>query len=148
MELRYVYVGAEGHASELAAWLAAVGADGPRWRFQAFGADVAGGGPRVRTGGAGRRPPAVGLGAADLRGGRPRMRAQAAMEAGGWRVAGPAAGTPEGPTLLLRSPSGIEIALLRVDRPTVMEGAYADPGNERRVMPDLTARPSTWAASL
>jgi hypothetical protein len=57
------------------------------------------------------------------------------MEAGGWRVEGQAAGTPEGPTVVLRSPSGIEVALLRVDRPTAMEGAYADPGNDRRIMP-------------
>ncbi|MBV9952268.1 MAG: hypothetical protein JO291_09975 [Acidimicrobiia bacterium] len=135
MELRYLYVGAEDTAAELRAWLAAVGGDAPRWRFQAFGADVAavdpGVGPAVLV--ADHRPsgsilPIYAVDDLDA--------AQAAMEAGGWRVEGPSAGTPEGPTVLLRSPSGIEVALLRVDRPTAMEGAYADPGNDRRVMPD------------
>jgi hypothetical protein len=134
MELRYLYVGAEDTASELHAWLAAVGGEAPRWRFHAFGADVAavdpGSAPAVLV--ADHRPAGSVLpiyAVADLE------AAQASMEAGGWQVEGPAAGTPEGPTVLLRSPSGIEIALLRVDRPTAMEGAYADPGNDRRVMP-------------
>jgi hypothetical protein len=134
MELRYLYVGAGETETELAAWSAAAGPEQPRWRFRAFGADVAavdlGTGPAVLV--ADHRPsgsvlPIYAVDDLDA--------TSASLERAGWRVEGPAAGTPEGPTLLLRSPSGVEIALLRVDRPTAMEGAFADPGNERRVRP-------------
>lgn len=134
MELRYLYVGAEDTGPELAAWLGAAEASEPRWRFRAFGADVAavdpGSRPFVLV--ADHRPAGSVLpiyAVDDLEG------AQATLEASGWTVDGPAAGTPEGPTVLLRSPSGVELALLRVDRPEAMEGAFADPGNERRVTP-------------
>ena len=134
MELRYLYVGAGDTDDELAAWLGATDATVPRWRFRAFGADVAavevGGGPRVLV--ADHRPtgsvlPIYAVDDLDV--------ARSGLEAAGWRSEGEAAGTPEGPTVLLRSPSGVEIALLRVDRPTAMEDAFADPGNDRRVDP-------------
>jgi len=132
MELRYLYVGADDTEVELEAWLAAAGTALPRWRFQAFGADVAaadmGSGPAVLV--ADHRPsgsvlPIYAVEDLDV--------SRATLEAAGWRSEGPAAGTPEGPTIVLRSPSGIEVALLRLDRPTAMEAAFADPGNDRRV---------------
>jgi hypothetical protein len=135
VELRYLYVGADDTEAELPAWLGAAGRTEPRWRFQAFGADVAavdlGATPAVLV--ADHRPsgsilPIYAVDDLDA--------TRDALEDAGWRVEGPAAGTPEGPTVLLVSPSGIEIALLRVDRPTAMEGAYADPGNPRRVTPE------------
>ena len=132
MELRYLYVGAEDTEVELEAWLAAATSAPNAWNRQRGWTVPAavdmGSGPAVLV--ADHRPSGSVLpiyAVEDL------DESRAALEAAGWRSEGPAAGTPEGPTILLRSPSGIEVALLRLDRPTAMEAAFADPGNDRRV---------------
>src|SRR3954451_22323369 len=106
MELRSLYVGAEDTASELRAWLAAVGGEAPRWRFQAFGADVAavnlGSAPAVLV--ADHRPsgsvlPIYAVDDLDA--------ARAAMEAGGLRGGGQAARAPAGRAGLRCGPTGV-----------------------------------------
>ena len=57
----------------------------------------------------------------------------ATLAAQGWTVEAQGFGTPEGPAAVLRDPSGTEIALLRVDRPTAMEAAYASTENVHAV---------------
>jgi hypothetical protein len=42
--------------------------------------------------------------------------------------------TPEGPACVLRTASGMTVALLQVDRPDAMETAYADVSNSHRVI--------------
>lgn len=59
--------------------------------------------------------------------------ARADLEDRGWELELGAAGTPEGPACILRSPGGVAVALLRVDRPDAMEAAYADGSNSHRV---------------
>ena len=51
----------------------------------------------------------------------------------GWAVDLGPMGTPEGPACIVRDPSGVALALLQVDRPDVMDGAYADPANTHAV---------------
>src|ERR1700722_10982621 len=137
MRLRYLYVGSADTQRDAAAWLALDGAS-IRWRFQAFGADVAaiafegdGAQPSILL--ADHRPagsvlPIYAVDDADALTDRVRMV--------GWElVAGPL-GTPEGPATVLRDPSGTELALLVVERPRAMEGAYGDTANEHAVRPD------------
>ena len=106
-----------------------------RWRFRHFGADVA----------------AVDLGTAErywrttARPGRccrstPWSISAAQLTrfgARGWSVEARSLGTPEGPVALLHDPSGTEVALLRADRPTAMENAYADAANTHAVRPPV-----------
>ena len=107
-----------------------------RWRFRHFGADVA----------------AVDLGCADVALWRTTAPtgtvlpicavvdlggAVGALGARGWSVEARSLGTPEGPVALLHDPSGTEVALLRVDRPTAMENAYADAANTHAVRPPV-----------
>lgn len=131
MELRYLYVGSTDTEADAAAWLRLPGAE-LRWRFRHFGADVAAVqlGPRPFVLVADHRPAGSVLpiyAVDDLE------VVSAELERGGWaREVGPM-GTPEGLASVLRSESGTEIALLQVDRPEAMEGAYADKNNEHAV---------------
>jgi hypothetical protein len=133
VQLRYLYVGSADTARDLDAWLAMPGAR-LRWRFRHFGADVAavdlGAAPVVLL--ADHRPAGTVLpiyAVGDLDG------AVAAAEARGWTTEARSLGTPEGPAALVRDPSGNEIAFLRVDRPGMMERAYAEPANPHAVRP-------------
>ena len=133
MQLRYLYVGSADTGRDLEAWLALPGAV-MRWQFRHFGADVA----------------AVDLGAAPivlLADHRPAGTVLpiyavddpddlfAALTAHGWSAEARSLGTPEGPVALMRDTSGNEIAFLRVDRPGVMEGVYADRASPHAVRP-------------
>ncbi|HEX6787038.1 MAG TPA: hypothetical protein VF076_07555 [Acidimicrobiales bacterium] len=131
MELRYLYVGSSDTGRDVEAWLLVPGAQ-LRWRFQHFGADVAaidlGTRPAVLL--ADHRPTGSVLpiyAVDDLDG------VIAEIAGRGWTVEAQGFGTPEGPAAVLRDPSGTEIALLRVDRPTAMEAAYAYAGNTHAV---------------
>jgi hypothetical protein len=131
VELRFLYVGSDDTERDLAAWLALPGAT-LRWRFQAFGADVGG----VDLGG----PPLVLV--ADHRPAGSVLpiyavddldEAAAGLADRGWlHELGPL-GTPEGPATVLQDPSGVHLALLRVDRAGAMDQAYADRDNSRAV---------------
>ena len=136
MELRFLYVGSADTERDLASWLALPGAR-LRWRFQHFGADVAAvdlGTPPVLLL-ADHRPagsvlPIYAVADLDATG--------AALEAGGWtRELGPL-GTPEGPAAVWRDATGTTIALLRVDRPDVMDAAYTDAANTHAVRTGAT----------
>ena len=131
MILRYLYVGTSDTERDVAIWSALPGAT-VRWRFQHFGADVAaidlGGPPVVLL--ADHRPPGSVLpiyAVNDLE------SSVAAMEADGWIIEELSLGTPEGPAALLSTSGGAQLALLRVDRPTAMEGAFADKLNTHAV---------------
>ena len=144
MELRYLYVGAEDTEVELEAWLAAAGTAHPRWRFQAFGADVAavdmGAGPAVLV--ADHRPSGSVLpiyAVEDL------DQSRATLEAAGWRSEGPAAGTPEGPTVAAAQPVGHRGGAA-APRPAERDGDRVRRSGQRP--PGQAVRPSRWAASL
>ena len=131
VELRYLYVGCAETGAALAAWLGLPGAR-LRWRFERFGAVVA----AVDTG----RPPVVLL--ADHRragsvlpiyGVDDLASATDALNGRGWAsVVGPLE-TPEGPAVVLAGPGGAELALLRVDRPDVLDRAYAERADRQAV---------------
>jgi hypothetical protein len=127
VELRFLYIGSADTERDLASWLALPGAR-LRWRFGAFGADVAavdlGTTPLVLI--ADHRPPGSVLpiyAVADI-----EATVDALTEKGWARHAGPL-GTPEGPAVVLHDGSATAVALLRVDRPGVMDDAYEDPTN-------------------
>jgi hypothetical protein len=131
VDLRYLYVGSSDTGRDVEAWLQVPGAT-LRWRFQHFGADVAaidlGRAPVVLL--ADHRPTGSVLpiyAVDDLEG------VITALGERGWAVEAQGFGTPEGPAALLRDPSGTEIALLRVDRSTAMEAAYASADNTHAV---------------
>jgi hypothetical protein len=131
VELRFLYVGSEDTERDLAVWLALPGAR-LRWRFQAFAADVAavdlGTPPLVLV--ADHRPAASVLpiyAVEDLDATTDELVAK------GWTHHLGPMGTPEGPATVLHDPSGVAVALLRVDRPGAMDGAYADDDNPRAV---------------
>jgi hypothetical protein len=132
VELRYLYLGSPDTEADVAGWLALPGAR-LRWRFRHFGADVAaidpGSPPLLLV--ADHRPPGSVLpiyAVSDL------DAARADLEDAGWELELGATGTPEGPACVLRSPGGVAVALLRVDRPDAMESAYADRSNVHRVI--------------
>jgi predicted enzyme related to lactoylglutathione lyase len=136
VRLRYLYVGCPDTERALESWLALDGAS-LRWRFQHFGADVAavsfddeGDHPAILL--ADHRPPGsvLPIYAVD-----DPDAASEGLCTHGWVVAGGPMGTPEGPATVLRDESGTELALLGVERPTAMEGAYADAANEHAVRP-------------
>jgi hypothetical protein len=132
VELRFLYVGTSDTERDLASWLAFPGAR-LRWRFQHFGADVA----AVEVGPstalvllADHRPagsvlPIFAVDDLDAVG--------ADLKATGWVLELGPMGTPEGPTSVWRNGNGTTIALLRVDRPGVMDTAYTEPGNTHAV---------------
>jgi hypothetical protein len=131
VELRFLYIGSDDTEVDLAAWLRTPGAR-MRWRFQHFGADVAavdlGSPPLVLV--ADHRPAGSVLpiyAVEDLE------ASTAELVAGGWTVEVGPVGTPEGPATALADPTGVAIALLRVDRPDVMDAAYVDPQNAHAV---------------
>jgi hypothetical protein len=134
VELRYLYVGTTDTERDLPTWLALPGAR-LRWRFQHFGADVA----AVDVG----RLPVILL--ADHRPAGSVLpiyavddldRTVAELASRGWTVTLDGMGTPEGPASALHDASGATLALLQVDRPDVMDAAYADPGNSHAVKAD------------
>jgi uncharacterized protein len=132
--LRYLYVGSSDIERDIALWSTVSGAT-MRWRFQHFGADVAaidlGSSPVVLL--ADHRPSGSVLpiyAVDDLE------SAVAAMETAGWTVRERSFGTPEGLATLLGTEGGSEIAVLKVDRPTAMEDAYADGRNTHAVRSD------------
>jgi hypothetical protein len=130
-DLRFVYVGTKDTERDLATYLAIPGAR-LRWRFQHFGADVAAvdvGGPPVLLL-ADHRPapsalPIYAVGDLDA--------AAVSLEAAGFRREAGPLGTPEGPASVLVDASGNHVAILQVDRPDVMDAAYADPANTHAV---------------
>jgi hypothetical protein len=134
VQLRYLYVGSSDTGRDLDAWLAVPGA-ALRWRFRHFGADVAavdlGAAPIVLL--ADHRPAGMVLPiyAVDNLDGL-----IASVTAHGWSIEARSLGTPEGPVALLRDRSGNEVAVLRVDRPGAMDGAYANPANPHAVRLD------------
>jgi len=126
-----MYVASADTGRDLARWLAIPGAT-LRWRFRHFGADVAavdlGAPPIVML--ADHRPPGTVLpiyAVDDLE------RTVDALAADGWTIEATSLGTPEGPVAVVRDGSGNELALLRVDRPGVMDEAYADRDNDHAV---------------
>lgn len=138
VELRFLYVGSDDPERDLAIWLALPGAR-LRWRFQAFAADVGavdlGAPPLVLI--ADHRPAGSVLpiyAVDDLDGATTDLIAQ------GWSHEMGPMGTPEGPATLLCDASGTHVALLQVDRPGAMDGAYADQSNERAVRPGASGQ--------
>ncbi|MEZ4448047.1 MAG: hypothetical protein R3B09_01125 [Nannocystaceae bacterium] len=127
--LRYLYIGSRDTEADLAFHLALGGR--LIWRFQRFGADVAavrrGDGPALLL--ADHRPPGGVLpiwAVPDLDAVMTTLRARG-LELG------EVAETPDGPVLVLRSPSGAEIGVLGELRPGALEGAYRDPGERHAV---------------
>jgi len=132
VELRYFYVGTADTEADIATWLQLPNAT-MRWRFRRFGADVAcvdlGARPFVLL--ADHRPAGSVLpiyAVDDL-----AAATRELTNDGGWRVELGPVGTPEGDATVLRNDSGVDIALLQVDRPHQMEDAYASPGNDHAV---------------
>ena len=131
MELRYLYVGSPDTGEALASWLQLPGAR-LRWRFHRFGADVAavdlGTPPVVLL--ADHRPPGSVLpiyAVADL-------DAALAALGDGWVVNTGPMGTPDGPACVVRTAGGSDIALLQLDRPDALDGAFT-PDNPHAVVP-------------
>jgi hypothetical protein len=133
VELRYLYVGSADVQRDVASW-SAVPAAVVRWRFRHFGADVAAidlGAPPVLLI-ADHRPAGSVLpiyAVADL------GAAVDGLAAHGWTVVVRSMGTPEGPAAVVRDASGVEVALLAVERPGVMDQAYAAADNPHAVRP-------------
>ena len=133
--LRYLYVGSSDVTADLAWYNEALGAD-LVWRFQAFGADVAavrmdGGGfaEGLPTGAptgplvilADHRPvPSV----LPIYAVRSLTATTEWLAATGWLESSTRVEVPDGPCLVVRDPSGNEIALLEVVRPDAMPAAY------------------------
>jgi hypothetical protein len=131
VELRFLYVGCDDTDAAVAAWLGAPGTV-LRWRFVAFGADVAaidlGAPPLVLL--ADHRPAGDVLpiyGVAD------RAATVDDLVAAGWAVIEGPVGTPEGEASIVRDPAGTVIAVLQVDRPGAMDGAFTDEANTHAV---------------
>ncbi len=135
MILRYLYVGTSDTERDVAIWSALPGAT-VRWRFQNFGADVAAvdlGTPPVVLLADHRQPGSVlPIYAVD-----DLESSVAAMQADGWIVEERSFGTPEGPAALLATSGGAQLALLQVDRPGAMEGAFADEQNTHAVRSEV-----------
>ena len=130
-ELRFLYVGTDDTEAAVRHCTTVMGGR-LRWRFQAFGADVAAidlgtGAPIVML--ADHRPAGSVLPiyeVADL------AAAEDEARASGSHVDGPL-GSPEGDAIVVRDAGGVEIALLQVDRPGAMDGAWLDETNNHRV---------------
>jgi hypothetical protein len=130
-ELRFIYVGTDDTEAAVSFYTGVVGGR-LRWRFQRFGADVAGidlgVAPMLLL--ADHRPAGSLLpiwAVTDL------VEAKRRLEAAGCHPEGPL-GSPEGDAILFVDPAGAEWALLQVDRPGAMDGAYADRSNDARVL--------------
>jgi hypothetical protein len=125
MELRFLYVGSSNTERDVATWLALPGAR-LRWRFQNFGADVAavdlGVRPLVLI--ADHRPAGTVLpiyAVADL------DAAGAELREGGWTLEMGPMESPEGPATVWHDASGAAIALMRIDRPDMLDSVYTGP---------------------
>jgi predicted enzyme related to lactoylglutathione lyase len=129
--LAYLYVGSADVEADLGFYRDALGGE-LVWRFHAFQAEVAGvrlgDGPMVLL--ADHRPaPSVlpifavtDLDAAEKR-----------LQGAGWAESATRVEVPDGPALVLRDPSGNEVALLHRVRPDAMPSSYRDPGNTHAV---------------
>jgi predicted enzyme related to lactoylglutathione lyase len=133
VQLRYLYVGSTDTERDVAAWGAAPGAV-VRWRFRRFGADVA----AVDLG----TPPVILV--ADHRPAGSVLPIYAVddldaavdeLAAHGWRVVARGMPTPEGLAAVLQDGSGVEVALLAVERPFAMDAAYAEDASPYAVRP-------------
>jgi predicted enzyme related to lactoylglutathione lyase len=129
-ELRFLYVGTDDTETAVDFYTERLGAR-TRWRFRRFGADVAGvtlaAGPLVML--ADHRPAGSVLpiwAVTDL------DEAERRLRAAGCSYVGPI-GSPEGNGVVFADPAGVEWALLQVDRPDALDGAYRDRGNDFRV---------------
>jgi hypothetical protein len=131
--LVYLYIGSSDVTADLAWYDEAMGGD-LLWRFNAFGADVAavrigvGTGPLVLL--ADHRPVPSCLPIWSVR----SLSASVEwLQATGWWETATAVGVPDGPCVVLRDPSGNELALLQQDRPDAMQQAFDDMTNPRAV---------------
>ena len=131
--LVYLYVGSADVSADLAWYDEAMGGD-LVWRFNAYGADVAavkvgvGDGPLVLL--ADHRPVPSCLPIWSVR----SMSASVEwLQATGWWETATPVGVPDGPCVVLRDPSGNELALLQQDRPNAMQQAFDDVTNPRAV---------------
>jgi hypothetical protein len=120
--LVYLYVGSADVTADLAWYDEAMGGD-LMWRFNAYGADVAavriGAGPLVLL--ADHRPVPSCLPIWSVR----SLAASIEwLRATGWWETAVQVGVPDGPCVVLRDPSGNEVALLQQDRPDAMQQAY------------------------
>jgi catechol 2,3-dioxygenase-like lactoylglutathione lyase family enzyme len=129
--LAYLYIGSADVAADLAFYRDSLGGE-LVWRFQAFDADVAavrlGEGPLVLL--ADHRPAPSVLpifAVTDL------DAAEAMLAAAGYAGTQTQVEVPDGPALVLRDPSGNEVALLHRVRPNAMPSSYQDPGNSSAV---------------
>jgi hypothetical protein len=130
-ELRFLYVGIDDTDASVAFYTGVVGGR-LRWRFQRFGADVAGIdlGTKPLLLLADHRPAGSVLpiwAVTDL------DEAQRRLRAVGCAYVGPIA-SPEGDGVMFADPAGVEWALLQIDRPDALDGAYRDDENEHRVV--------------
>ena len=130
-ELRFLYIGTDNTERDVAQYVDVLGAT-LRWRFQHFDADVAalavGDGPLLLF--ADHRPAGSILpiyAVEDLRAATKLIKSR-----GGAIAEGPL-GTPEGDCVIISFEGGGEIALLQVDRPGAMDGAFADESNQQAV---------------
>jgi predicted enzyme related to lactoylglutathione lyase len=129
--LAYLYVGSADVEADLGFYRDALGGQ-LVWRFHAYEADVAGvrlgEGPMVLL--ADHRPAPSVLpifAVTDLEAAEERLRGA------GWDEAATRVEVPDGPALVLRDPSGNEIALLHRVRPDAMPSSYRDPDNPHAV---------------
>ncbi|MFO1533867.1 MAG: VOC family protein [Thermoplasmatota archaeon] len=129
--MRFLYVGSSDTGRD-AAWYVEHAGARKVWHFKAFGAEVAalqlGPGPLVLLADhrkAGTVLPIYEV--ADL------FTERGRLEKAGWECHDPGFETPNGPCVLLRDPSGNELALLEDRRPQAMEASYADPRNGNAV---------------
>jgi predicted enzyme related to lactoylglutathione lyase len=129
--LAYLYVGSKDVDADLGFYRDSLGGE-LAWRFHAFEADVAG----VRLGEgpllllADHRPAPSVLpifAVTDLDATEERLKTA------GWAQTATRVEVPDGPALVLRDPSGNEIALLHRVRPDAMPSSYRDPDNPHAV---------------
>ena len=59
--------------------------------------------------------------------------AERRLRAAGCSYVGPL-GSPEGDAVVFADPAGVEWAVLQVDRPGALDGAFADESNDHRVL--------------
>ena len=129
--LVYLYCGSADVEADLTFYRDSLGGE-LVWRFQAFDADVAavrlGEGPLVLL--ADHRPaPSVMpiFAVTEL------VAAEATLKAAGYASTKTQVEVPDGPALVLRDPSGNEVALLHRVRPNAMPNSYQDPGSSSAV---------------
>lgn len=128
--IRFLYVGSKDTARDAQFWVD----KGARkvWHFKAFGAEVAaldvGPGPLILL--ADHRPAASILPIYEV---TDIDASRTALIAAGWKPEGPVFEVPNGPVLMLKDPSGVEVAILEDRRPGAMEASYRDRDNSGAV---------------